>query len=176
MSENPYRLSIEQIARFLPHRSPFLLVDRILEIHPTGNIADLSPTDKVGTKVVGIKNVTYNEPYFTGHFPTFSIVPGVLIVETMAQVSSFSIYPYMAHSTNDVDKMAREYQCILVGVDNARFRKPVVPGDTMKIETTVTKCRGRLWAFQCLVTVEGQRVAEADLITNLIPNSNPVTG
>ena len=166
--ETSYSLNINQIQRFLPHRSPFLLVDRILEIHPKGNPDLPPPSAGVGTRVVGIKNVSFNEPYFQGHFPGFAIVPGVLIVETMAQVASFSVYPNMA---KDIDRLAREFQCILVGVDGARFRKPVVPGDTLRIETEVTKCRGKLWAFQCTVTVNGQCVAEAELLANLVAQS-----
>lgn len=168
MSEKSYRLGIDDIKRYLPHRAPFLLVDRILEIQPTGDLNDLSPNGKVGIKVVGIKSVSYNEPYFQGHFPSFAIVPGVLILETMAQISSFSLYPYME---KDIDRLARDFQCILVGIDSARFRRPVVPGDTLRVETEVTKCRGKLWAFRCRALVDGQLVAEADLLANLIANS-----
>ena len=170
MSENEYRLNIDQIQKFLPHRQPFLLVDRILEIHPTGDVKDMSPKDKIGTKVVALKNVSFNEPYFQGHFPGFAILPGVLILESMAQTASFSLYPYMSAQPGGVEMMARNFQCIFVGVDGARFRRPVVPGDSMKIETTVTKCRGRLWAFQATATVDGKTVAEADIMANLIAN------
>ncbi len=168
--ENPYRLNINQIQRFLPHRAPFLLIDRILEIHPVGDLDAAPPVAQVGTRVVALKNITFNEPYFQGHFPGFSIVPGVLILEMMAQAASFSVYPNME---KDMDRLCRDFQCILVGVDGARFRKPVVPGDSLKIETQVTKCRGKLWAFQCTVSVEGHRVAEAEILANLIANSNP---
>ena len=169
MSENRYRLNIDQVRRYLPHRQPFLMVDRVLEIHPAGDVNDMvfGPT-KVGTKVVAIKNITYNEPIFQGHFPSFSIFPGVMIVETMAQVSSFSIYPYVE---KDIDKVARDFQCILVGVDGARFRRPVIPGDTLKVTTEVVKCRGKLWAFKAEATVDGERVAEAELLANLMLKS-----
>ena len=73
-SENPYRLNIDQVQKYLPHRAPFLLIDRVLEIHPLGDLKDMSPKDKVGVKVVALKNVTYNEPCFQGHFPGFSIM------------------------------------------------------------------------------------------------------
>jgi len=169
MSENPYRLGIDDIRKFLPHRAPFLLVDRILEIHPQGDLSDLSSNDKVGVKVSGIKNVTYNEPFFQGHFPQFAIMPGVLIIEAMAQLASFSLYPYMVQ---DLERLAREFQCILVGVDRVRFRKPVVPGDTILFNSEVTKCRGRLWAFEVSATVDGQKVAEAEILANLIANSS----
>jgi len=168
MMENPYCLNVNQIQRFLPHRAPFLLVDRILEIHPVGDLSEPPPSAQVGTRVVALKNVSFNEPYFQGHFPGFSIVPGVLILETMAQAASFSVYPNMA---KDIDRLSRDFQCILVGVDGARFRKPVVPGDTMRVETEVTKCRGKLWSFQCTVSVDGQKVAEADILAQLASNS-----
>lgn len=172
MSENGYRLGIDQVLKFLPHRQPFLLLDRVLEIHPAGDVNDMSPNGKVGTRVVALKNVSYNEPFFQGHFPSFAIMPGVLLLETMAQAASFSLYPYMASQPEGVEALARNFQCIFVGVDGARFRRPVVPGDSLRIETTVTKCRGKLWAFQCTATVEGKPVAEADIMANLIANSS----
>jgi len=171
--ENPYRLNVNQIQRFLPHRAPFLLIDRILEIHPVGDLDQPPPYAPVGTKVVALKNVSYNEPYFQGHFPGFAILPGVLIIETMAQAASFSVYPNMVR---DIDRLSREFQCILVGVDGARFRKPVMPGDTLRIETEVVKCRGKLWAFQCTALVDGQKVAEAEILANLIANSSQESG
>jgi 3-hydroxyacyl-[acyl-carrier-protein] dehydratase len=173
MTEKSYRLNIEEIRRFLPHRAPFLLVDRILEIQIKGGALDLTPQNMLGSKVVGIKNVSFNEPYFQGHFPSFSIVPGVMIIESMAQVASFSLYPAML---KDIDRLSRDFQCILVGVDSARFRKPVVPGDTLRIETEVTKCRGKLWAFKCTASVDGQLVAEADILANLIANGASTPG
>ena len=164
--EKLFQLNINQIQKFLPHKTPFLLVDRILEIqlgpHAAGEVVSPAP---VGTRVVGIKNVTFNEPHFQGHFPNFSILPGVLIIESMAQVASFSIYPHLA---KDMDRLARDFQCILVGVDQARFRKPVVPGDTLRIETEVVRCRGKLWAFQCTAFVDGHKVAEAEILANLV--------
>lgn len=163
---NRYRLDIEQIRRFLPHRAPFLLVDRILDIQPAGDISDPAPgPQKVGTKVVGVKNISYGEVCFQGHFPSFSIFPGVWIIESMAQVASFSLYPFLE---SRIDEIARDFQCILVGVDGVRFRRPVVPGDVLKTESVVTKCRGKIWAFHTHCTVDGERVAEADLMANLI--------
>lgn len=168
MTEAPYRLGIDEIRRFLPHRAPFLFVDRVLEIHPTGILGDMSSEGKVGTRVVAQKCVSYNEPYFQGHFPQFSIMPGVVILETLAQVSCFSLYPHMA---KDIDRLARDFQCIFVGIDGVRFRKPVVPGDVLTLQTTVTKCRGKLWAFRGEAKVDGQLVAEADILANLIANT-----
>ncbi len=169
MTENRYSLNINQIQKFLPHRAPFLLVDRILEIHPVGDLSAPPPQAQVGTRVIGLKSVSFNEPYFQGHFPNFAIMPGVLIIETMAQVASFSTYPAME---KDLDRLAKTFQCILAGVDGARFRKPVVPGDLLRIQTEVVRCRGKLWVFQCSASVEGKTVAEVELIANMIANSN----
>ncbi len=164
-----YSLNINEIQKFLPHRIPFLLIDRILEIHPVGDIESAPLAAAKGTKVVALKNVTYNEPYFQGHFPGFAIVPGVLLIETMAQAASFSVYPSLAQ---DVSSLSRDFQCVLVGVDRARFRKPVIPGDTLRIETEVMKCRGKLWTFACNIFVEKQRVAEAEILANLVAQSS----
>lgn len=172
MSENRYRLNIEQVKKFLPHRAPFLLVDRILEIHPSGDPQTATHQEKVGTKTIGIKAVSFNEPFFPGHFPDLSIFPGVLIIETMAQVSSFCMYPYLE---KELETFSENFQCILVGVDNARFRRPVIPGDVMRVETVVTRCRGKLWGFHCTVSVDGQIVAEADLMANLMHNSEGIS-
>jgi 3-hydroxyacyl-[acyl-carrier-protein] dehydratase len=144
------------------------MVDRILEIHPIGDLKDLSPNNKVGIRVVGLKNVSFNEPFFQGHFPEFSIMPGVMQIEAMAQAASFSLYPYIEE---DFERLSRDFQCILVGVDAVRFRKPVVPGDTLRLESVVTKCRGKLWAFSCTASVDGQKVAEAELLANMIVKS-----
>jgi len=166
--ENQYCLNMNQMQKFLPHRAPFLLVDRVLEIHPVGDLELPPPVAQVGTKVVAIKNVSYNEPFFQGHFPDYAIMPGVLILESMAQTASFSVYPSLMR---DGGRFVRDFQCILIGVDGARFRKPVVPGDTLRIETEVVKCRGRLWAFQCSASVDGQKVAEAEIMANLLATS-----
>lgn len=164
---NPYCLGIDRIQRYLPHKSPFLLVDRVLEIHPNGSLDDMSPANMVGTRVLARKNVSFNEPYFQGHFPGFSVLPGVLVIETMAQVASFSLYPYLM---KDPSRSLEDFGCILVGVDGARFRRPVVPGDTLLIETVVAKCRGRLWQFDCTAKVDGHPVAEAQIMANLLQN------
>jgi 3-hydroxyacyl-[acyl-carrier-protein] dehydratase len=164
-----YYLDIEKIRAFLPHRAPFLLVDRILEIHPKGDLSKFDLANgsaMVGTKVVGIKNFTFNEPFIPGHFPNYSIVPGVIQIETMAQVASFALYPHFEGRP----EMSRGFQCILVGVDGVRFRKPVIPGDTLRIEAELTKARGRIWGFHVEGFVEGQRVVEADVLANLTMN------
>ena len=167
-----YALNIEQIRKYLPHRPPFLLVDRILEIHTTGSLDHLMSHDKVGTKVIGLKNVSYNEPHFKGHFPEYSIMPGVLVIEAMAQTASFSIYPQVMRRPANASK---QVQCFLVGVDNTRFRRPVIPGDQLRMETTVTKTRGKLWAFNCFATVNGIKVAEADIMANWLLDTGEST-
>lgn len=166
--ESPYRLNVDQIQRFLPHRHPFLLVDRILSIEPVGDLGNPSfDSSKVGIKVTGQKAVAFNEPWFQGHFPGFAIMPGVLIVEAMAQVASFSIYPYIK---DDISRISRQFEVILAGLDSVRFRKPVVPGDQLRLESEVTRVRGRLWGFSCVASVDGQKVAEAEMLANLIAN------
>jgi 3-hydroxyacyl-[acyl-carrier-protein] dehydratase len=164
MSQLKYALNIEEIKKFLPHRYPFLLVDRILEIDPKGDLSNISGSeDKIGTRVVAIKNISVNEPCFTGHFPEFSIYPGVLSLETMAQVACFTAYPYIQAQGPGYDK---KFSAILLGVDGARLRKPITPGDQMRIETQLTKCRSSLWAFEVVIKVDDQKVAEADLMAN----------
>jgi 3-hydroxymyristoyl/3-hydroxydecanoyl-(acyl carrier protein) dehydratase len=121
--------------------------------------------NKVGIRVEGIKNVTATEPHFPGHFPGLPIMPGVMIVETMAQVASFSLYPSMRHRIGKTDE---SFQCFLVGVDEARFRVPVTPGDTLRIETEVVSCRSSLWTFACNAFVEDKLVAEARIMANLV--------
>lgn len=160
-----YAISGEAIRKFLPHRYPFLLVDRILSIDPKGDLSSLKGTeDKIGTKVVAQKNVSFNEPMFQGHFPEFAIFPGVLTIEAMAQAASFATYPFVEH---DPAKMARGLSLILVRVDDVRFRKPIIPGDVLLIETTLDKCRDTIWGFHCIVTVEGTKVAEARILANM---------
>lgn len=167
MEQQQYQLGPKEIMAFLPHRAPFLLVDRILEISGPHPMDDDNPKHKIGMKVIGVKNVTMNEPQFTGHFPTSPVMPGVLMIETMAQVCSFSLYPYAAPRM----KAGEIFQCVLVGIDNARFRSLVIPGDSLRIEAEVTGCRTSIWTFSCKAYVEGKLVAEANVMANLIPSS-----
>jgi len=165
MSESQrYYLGQKQIQEYLPHRYPFLLVDRILEISGPENMDSADTKNKVGIKVIGQKNVSVNEPFFQGHFPGLPIMPGVLLIEAMAQVSSFSMYPLMIKKIREGNET---FQCMLAGVDQARFRAPVVPGDVLRFESEVTNCRSAIWAFACKVFVEGKLVAEANLMANL---------
>lgn len=164
-SPRTYAIQGEAIRKFLPHRYPFLLVDRVLSIEPKGSLSNASGTsDKVGTRIVAQKNVSFNEPMFQGHFPNFAIFPGVLTIEAMAQTASFATYPFIV---DDAEQMARGFSVILLGVDEVRFRKAVGPGDVMIIEAVIEKCRGPIWGFQCNVTVDGAKVAEAKILAHM---------
>jgi len=135
-------LDVNEIMNLLPHRYPFLLVDRILEIDP-------------GKKIVGLKNVTMNEPFFPGHFPGHPVMPGVLIVEAMAQVAAIFVY---SSSEDNKDKIT-----YFVGIDNTKFRKPVVPGDQLRMELEVIGCRRGIYTFSGKAYVEGKLVTETEL-------------
>jgi 3-hydroxyacyl-[acyl-carrier-protein] dehydratase len=135
-------LDAREIVQVLPHRYPFLLVDRILEIEP-------------GKRVVGIKNVTFNEPQFTGHFPDRPIMPGVLIVEALAQVGAV----LMLQMPENKGKLG-----ILAGIDGCRFRRMVVPGDQLLMEIELLKLKGAFSKVKATATVEGQLAAEAELM------------
>lgn len=135
-------LDVNDIMKLLPHRFPFLLVDRISEIEP-------------GKKIVGLKNVTINEPFFPGHFPGHPVMPGVLIIEAMAQVAAIFVY----HSSDDNNGKITYF----VGIDNAKFRKPVVPGDQLRMELEVMGCRRGIYTFSAKAYVDGKLVTEAEL-------------
>ena len=131
---------IHEIMRFLPHRFPFLLVDRIVELEP----------DK---RVVGLKNVTINEPFFSGHFPGAPVMPGVLIIEAMAQVAGVLIYR---------DLPDKEKKLIyFTGIESAKFRRPVLPGDQLRIEMEFLARRSNFGKMQGRATVDGKLVTEA---------------
>ena len=135
-------LMIEDILAILPHRPPFLLVDRIVEIED-------------GVRAVGLKNVTMNEPFFVGHFPGKPIMPGVLIVEALAQVGEVVILRQPEHAGKIV---------YFAGIDGMRFKKPVVPGDTLRMEITLEKLRRSIGKGHAVATVDGKVVAEGDLM------------
>tara|TARA_B100000674_G_scaffold51592_1_gene35568 strand:+ start:3467 stop:3910 length:444 start_codon:yes stop_codon:yes gene_type:complete len=134
--------NIDEIKGLIPHRYPFLLIDKVIDI-----VKNQSAT--------GIKNVTVNEPYFTGHFPSSPVVPGVLQVESMAQTAAVLV----AKSLNVSDSTAL---VLLTTIDKAKFRKPVVPGDVMLLAISVQKMRNKLWKFKGDVIVDSQRVSECE--------------
>ncbi len=138
---------IQDVLDCLPHRYPFLLVDRIVEY-------------EAQRWIVGIKNVTINEPFFPGHFPGMPIMPGVLILESMAQVGGFLVFKTL---TKRQEKLV-----FLSGIDNARFRKPVRPGDQLRIEMAVNRLKNRFGKLNGKAYVEDQMVAEADLMFSLV--------
>lgn len=139
-------MDIKDIRRYLPHRYPFLLVDRIEEINP-------------GKSIVGIKNVTINEPFFNGHFLEKPVMPGVLIIESLAQISGILIF-------KTEDSMPDENNWFfLAGVDNARFKKMVKPGDQLRLESEIIRSRHDLWKFKGTATVDGQLVCTAEILT-----------
>ena len=133
---------IDEIKRLIPHRYPFLLIDKVIDI-----VKNQSAT--------GVKNVTVNEPYFPGHFPSSSVVPGVLQIESMAQTAAVLV----AKSLNISDPNAL---VLLTTIDNAKFRKPVIPGDVMKLVISVKRIRNKLWKFGGQVIVDSQRVSECE--------------
>ncbi len=140
-------MDTKEIMEYIPHRIPFLLVDRILELVPN-------------EKVVGLKNVTMNEPFFQGHFPGAPIMPGVLILEAMAQASGV----LAAISTNQGKKGALMY---FMGLDQVKFRKPVIPGDQLILKLNVLKQRAKVMKLAGVAKVDDQIVAEAQLMATI---------
>lgn len=167
MNEVRYSLNIQAIKSLIPHRAPFLLIDRILEIQVPEIAKSTDATLHVGTKVIALKNITYNEPYFQGHFPDQPIVPGVLLIEMIAQAAGFAVYPYFKAQGD-----TQNFSFFLVGVDEARFRRPVVPGDTLRIVCEVIRARGnKLVSVKGSIQVEGYEVAEAKILVNFSQSS-----
>lgn len=140
-------LTTEQIKAILPHRYPFLMVDRILEL-------------EAGKRAVGLKNVSANEEYFNGHFPGYPVMPGVLIVEALAQVGAVAVLKVEGNE----GRLA-----FFAGIDNCRFKRQVVPGDQLKLEVELTKLRGSMGKGHAIATVDGEIACECDIIFALGP-------
>ncbi|MDZ4801057.1 MAG: 3-hydroxyacyl-ACP dehydratase FabZ [Bryobacteraceae bacterium] len=138
-------LDIQAIEKILPHRYPFLLIDRVLELEDM--------------RVVAIKNVTMNEPYFTGHFPGFPVMPGVLIIEAMAQAAAVLVLSRVADRENKL--------VFFASITEAKFRRPVVPGDQLRIEVNFLKLKPSVAKVQGRATVDGVVVAEAEIMATL---------
>ncbi len=149
-------LDINQIKNYLPHRYPFLLLDKVVDIVP-------------GQTITAVKNVTVNEPFFLGHFPQQPLMPGVLIIEAMAQAAAIlGVISGAEARTEDLDGVLY----YLVGIDKARFRKTVGPGDQLIIEVRFITMRRNIWRFSATATVDGKLVANTELLTTV---SEPVS-
>ena len=138
-----------QVMQVLPHRYPFLMVDKVTKIE--------------GNRVVAVKNVTVNEPYFQGHFPGHPVMPGVLIIEALAQTAAILSFKTLGDKPDDKSVY------YFVGIDNARFKRPVSPGDQLIFEVTLTVNKRGIWKFSAVAKVDGQVAAEADLMCTVRP-------
>lgn len=141
-------MELAEIMRHLPHRYPFLLVDRVLELVP-------------GEHVVALKNVTINEPFFPGHFPHHPIMPGVLIIEALAQAAGLLAFKSSGKEGGE------DSVIYFVGIDNARFKRPVLPGDQLRLEARILRHTRGIWKFETRALVDGQTACEAELMCTL---------
>jgi 3-hydroxyacyl-[acyl-carrier-protein] dehydratase len=141
-------MDIHRVLEYLPHRYPFLMVDRVLSCEP-------------GKNVVALKNVTINEPFFSGHFPHHPVMPGVLIIEALAQAAGILTFMTEGHRPDGTQVY------YFVGIDNARFKKPVTAGDTLHLEVTLLRHARSLWKFHGKARVAEDVVAEADLLATI---------
>jgi 3-hydroxyacyl-[acyl-carrier-protein] dehydratase len=140
-------MDVIEISKLLPHRYPFLLVDRVVEM-------------ELHKKLVGYKNVTANEEFFNGHFPGLPVMPGVLILEALAQACAILAFKSTGYNSH-------EYVVYLMGIDGARFRRPVVPGDKLVLTAEVIKAKTAVWKQRGIATVDGQVVAEAEFLATI---------
>ena len=138
-------MDITEIREYLPHRYPFLLVDRVIDL-------------EVGKNITAIKNVTINEPFFDGHFPNLPIMPGVLIVEAMAQAAGILGFKTLDKKPSDGSIY------MFVGVEKMRFKTPVVPGDQLTLKAAIVSSRSGLWKFDCRAEVDGKMVAAGQIL------------
>jgi len=138
-------MDINEVIKYLPHRYPFLLIDRVLSYEP-------------GNQISALKNVTINEPFFTGHFPKHPVMPGVLVIEAMAQAAAILSFVTVG---GEIDENSIVY---FVGIDNARFKRPVTPGDALQLKVSLTRRIRGIWKFQAAAYVDDFLVAEAELM------------
>ena len=141
-------MDINEVLQYLPHRYPFLLIDRVLACEP-------------GKTITAVKNVTINEPFFTGHFPNHPIMPGVLIIEALAQTAAILSFRTMDHKADD------RLVYYFVGIDRARFKRPIIPGDTLTLEVTLKRFTRNMWMFSGTAKVGDAVAAEADLMCTI---------
>ena len=142
-------MEAKEVMRWLAHRSPFLLIDRVLELQP-------------GKHIVAVKNVTYNEPFFPGHFPENPVMPGVLLVEAMAQAAAILVCKSEGLKPQD-------FITYFAGIDRARFKRPVVPGDQLTLDVTLQRALRGIYKFDAKATVENEMAAEAILLSAVRP-------
>ncbi len=138
-------MDIRQVLEYLPHRYPFLLIDRVISCEP-------------GKKIVAMKNVTINEPFFSGHFPHYPVMPGVLIIEALAQAAAILSFRTKSHKADDKSVY------YFVGIDQARFKRPVVPGDTLVLEAELKRHARNMWIFACVARVNDAVATEAEIM------------
>ena len=138
-------MDIQEVMRRLPHRYPFLLVDRVLECIS-------------GQSIRALKNVTYNEPFFPGHFPARPVLPGVIILEALAQATGLLAFATVGHPPDD------DTLYYFVGIDKARFKRPVVPGDTLILKVTLVRTLKGVWCFDTVAEVDGRLAAKAQIM------------
>ena len=141
-------LDIREILDTLPHRYPFILVDKVISLVPNETIT-------------AVKNVTINEEFFVGHFPNYPVMPGVLIIEALAQTAGILSFKSMNKTADD------NTLYFFVGIDNCRFKKPVVPGDVLNLNVSIEKVRGGVWKYNAIATVEDNTCAQAELMCAL---------
>jgi 3-hydroxyacyl-[acyl-carrier-protein] dehydratase len=141
----PQHIDIEGVIKRLPHRFPFLLVDRVLEVVP-------------GKSITAIKNVSFNEAHFAGHFPQHPVMPGVLVIEALAQAGGVLAWESARAEEKSVTIL------YLVGLDNVRFKHPVTPGDQLVLKAELVKHRRGLWRYQCVAEVDGKTAAEVEIL------------
>ncbi len=141
-------MDINEIMAYLPHRFPFLLVDRVISLEP-------------GKSIVALKNVSMNEPFFPGHFPKHPVMPGVLILEALAQAAALLSFKTVADAPNG------DSVVYFAGIDAARFKKPVMPGDQLMLHAEILRNLKGIWKYATYAEVDGQRVAEAEMMATL---------